>query len=204
MVARVGGEGEGLVHIPPVEMFLQEATSKQKTKYYPSQSTNSLLKVYLELNPTTHLDPGHVTTSFSADQMIHFARTVGLEVSLASFSMLEDLLLKARGGSGAYQVTSRYAVGISPFPSVAGSSMGDSVASWSTCWLPTIAETEGTNVIVGGAAVEEPCSNRQADARLTMGIEGSKRLGNDSLKTLQQIRSSRKKKSRSWKWSREG
>ena len=39
--------------------------------------------------------------------MIQFARVVGLEVSLASYSMLDDLLLKARGGSGAYPVTSR-------------------------------------------------------------------------------------------------
>ena len=32
--------------------------------------------------------------------MIQFAQVVRLEVSLASYSMLEDPLLKARGGSG--------------------------------------------------------------------------------------------------------
>ena len=49
------------------------------------------------MNPPTNLDPSHATTSFSADQMIQFARAVGLEVSLASYSMPEDLLLKVRG-----------------------------------------------------------------------------------------------------------
>ena len=91
-------------------------------------------------------------------------------MSLASYIMLEDLLLKARSGSWGYQVTSRYPAGRSPFPSVAGSSMGDSVASLSPYSLPTITETEDTDVIVGGDVVEEPCSSRQADARLAMGI----------------------------------
>ena len=85
--------------------------------------------------------------------MIQFARALGLEVSLASYSTLEDLLLKARGGSGGYLVASRYPAGGSPFPSVAGSSMGDSVASRSVFSLPTLTETDGTDVIVGGAVV---------------------------------------------------
>ena len=43
--ARMDDEGEGMVRIPPVEeMMLQEATSKERTKYYPSQSTKSLPK----------------------------------------------------------------------------------------------------------------------------------------------------------------
>ena len=106
-------------------------------------------KEYFELNPPTHLDPSHATKSFSADQMIQFARVVGLEVSLESYIMLEDLLLKARGGSGAHPVTSRYPAGRSLFPSTAGYSMGVSVASRSACSLPTIRETECTDVIVG-------------------------------------------------------
>ena len=152
------GEGEGMVRIPPVEeMLLEETTTKERTKYYPSQSAKSLLKEYFELNPPAHFDVSHATTSFSADQMIQFARAVGLEVSLASYNMLEDLLLKATGGSGGHLVTSRYPAGRSPFPSVTGSSMGDSVASRSAYSLPTIIETEGTDVIVGGNVVEEPC-----------------------------------------------
>ena len=129
-VVRVGSEGEGMVRIPPVdEMLGQEIAAKEKARYYPIQSAKSLLKEYFEMNPPTHLDPSHASTSFSADQMIQFARAVGLEVSLASYSMLEDLLLKARGGSGVHPMTSRYRAGHSLFPSVARSYMGDSVAS---------------------------------------------------------------------------
>ena len=82
--------------------------------------------------------------------------------------------------------------------------MGDSVASRSVYSLPTITETEGTSVIVSGDVVEEPCSSRQADARLAMGTESTEKPGNDSLKILQQIKSSQKKKSCFCKWSREG
>ena len=111
--------------------------------------------------------------------------------------MLEDLLLKATGGSEAHSMTSRYTVGRLPFPSVAASSMGDSVASRLVFSLPTITETEGTNVIVGGDVVEEPCSSRQPDARLALGTESVERPGTDCLKTLQQIKSSQKKKKKS-------
>ena len=62
--------------------------------------------------------------------------------------------------------------------------MGDSVASCSFYSLPTITEDDGADVIVGGDGVEEPCSSRQADERLAMGIESSERAGTDSLKTL--------------------
>ena len=80
--------------------------------------------------------------------------------------------------------------------------MGDSGASRSAYSVPTITETQGTNVIVAGDVVEEPSPSRQADIRLAMGIEGSERLGTDSLKTLRQIKSGQKnKKSRSCKWS---
>ena len=83
--------------------------------------------------------------------------------------------------------------------------MGDSVASRSICSLPTITETEGTSVIVIGDVVEEPCCSRQSDARLAMETESTEKHGTDSLKTLQQIMSSqKKKKSQSCKWSREG
>ena len=155
--------------------------------------------------PPTHLDLSHPTTSFNADQMIQFARAVWLEVSLVSYSKLEDLLFKAKGGSRVHPVASRYSTGQSPFPSIAGSSMGDSVASRSVYSLPTITETEGISVIMSWGVVEEPCSSRQADARLAMGTESTEKAGTDSLKTLQQIKSSqKKKKSHSCKWSREG
>ena len=202
----VGKEGESMVRVPPVDEVLgRDFSAKVRTKFYPSQSAKSLLKDCFELNPPTYLDSSHPTTSFSADQMIQFARAVGLEVSLASYSMLEDLLLKSRRGSGDCFGTSRYPAGKSPLPSVAGSSMGDSVASRSFCSLPTITEDDGADVVLGGDGVEEPCSSRQADERLAMVIESGERPGTGSLKTLQQFKSSqKKKKSRSCKWSREG
>ena len=86
----------GMVRVPRVESIVEEEkVGVEKSRFYPSQSAKSLLKDFFELNPSTHLDPSHPTTSFSADQMIQFARAVGLEVSLASYGMLEDLLLKA-------------------------------------------------------------------------------------------------------------
>ena len=43
-------------------------------------------------------DPGHTTTtSINANQIVHFARRVGLEVSLASSGLSENFLLPARG-----------------------------------------------------------------------------------------------------------
>ena len=100
--ARKDDEGEGIVRNPLVdELFGQEAVPKERTKYYSSQLAKILLKDCFKLNPPTHLDASHPTTSLNADQMIHFPRVVGLKVSLASYSMHEDLLLKARGGSGA-------------------------------------------------------------------------------------------------------
>ena len=83
--------------------------------------------------------------------------------------------------------------------------MGDSVASRSVYSLPTITEIEGTSVMMSGGVVEEPCSSKHADARLAMGTESTQKPRTDSLKTLQQIKSSqRKKKSHSCNWSREG
>ena len=59
----------------------------------------NLQKLYwriFELNPAMLLDPGHTTTSLIADQLIQFAREVGLEVNLASFGLLEVLQLHPR------------------------------------------------------------------------------------------------------------
>ena len=78
-----------MVRVPPVESVAEpEGVSKGKDRYDCSQSAKSLLKDFFELNPPTHLDPSHRTTGFSADQMIQFARAVGLEVSLASYGLL--------------------------------------------------------------------------------------------------------------------
>ena len=137
--------------------------------------------------------------------MIQFARVVGLEVSLASNSMLQDLLLKARVGSGVHPKASRYPARRSPFPSVAGSSAGDSVASWSVYSLPTITETETSNLIISGRALEEPSSSRQAVDRSVEKCTANEKSRSNGLKTVQQIKcSEKKKKARMWKWSRKG
>ena len=161
---------------------------------------------FSELNPPIHFDPSHPTTSFSADQMIQFARAVGLEVSLASYGVLEDLLLKTSVGGGVQPVGSRHSIGRSPFPSVGGSSWGDSIASRTNRSLPTVTETDGSNVVDGGELLQEPCSSKQADARLAAGHFTSEKPGSDSLKTLKEIKRGEKKKrqSKMWKWSREG
>ena len=149
--------GDGMVRVPQVESIVEEErVGAEKSRYYPSQCAKSLLKDFFELNLPTRLDPSHPTTSFSVDQMIQFARAVLLEVSLASYGMLEDLLLKARGGGGFQSVGSRHSIGRSPFPSVAGSSWGDSIASRTNYSLPTITETDVSNGLGGGQVLQEP------------------------------------------------
>ena len=148
---------DGMVRVPRVESIVeQERVGGEKSTYYPSQSAKSLLTDSFELNPPTHLDPSHPTTSFSADQMIQFARAVGLEDSLASYGMLEVLLLKARVGGGDQRVGSRHLIGRSPFPRVAGSSWGDSVAPWTKYSLPTVTETDTSNYAAGGNHCRSP------------------------------------------------
>ena len=197
-----------MVRVPQVESIDGEGrVGAERSRYYPSQSAKSLLKDFFELNPPTHLDPSHQTTSFSADQMIQFARAVGLEVSLASYGILEDMLVKARVGGGVQPAGSRHSIGRSPFPSVAGSSWGDSIASRTNYSLPTVTETDVSNVVCGGELLQEPCSSRQADARLAAEQVGGEKAGSDSSKTLHEIKRDekrKKKKSKMWKWSREG
>ena len=71
-----------------------------RSKYYPSESARTLLKECFADTPPVQLDPHQQVTGMSSDQMIQFARAVGLEVSLANFGMLEDVLLKIGGKTG--------------------------------------------------------------------------------------------------------
>ena len=138
--------------------------------------------------------------------MIQFARAVGLEVSLAWYGMLEDLLMKARVGGGNHIVGSRHYIGKSPFLSVAGSSWGDSVASRTTYSLTTVTETDDSNVVGGGESSQEPCSSKQAEARLAAEHVDGEKAGGGSLETLKEIKRGEKKKrqSKMLNWSREG
>ena len=163
------------------------------------------MKDSFELNPPTHPDPSHPTTSFSADQMIQFACAAGLEVSLASYGMLEELLLKARIGGVDPALGSRHSIGRYPFPKVAGSSWGESVASRTKYSLPTVTESNVGNVVAVEGSLQEPCSSRQADARLASGQARCEKPGSDSLKVLQEIkRNEKKRQSKMGKWSGEG
>ena len=193
---------DGMVLVPTVGSSgrLSDANA-MRTKYYLSQSAKSLLKHFFEHNPPTHLDAANQRTSFSADQMIQFARAVGLEVSLASFGMLEDLLSKAnvigrRGGGG--RASSK-----SAFSSCAGTSVGHSVASRSVCSLPTITGSTGSEQVTFGS--QEPCSIRQADEALSGVPIVHDKSGTDSLKTLKEIKTQLEKKAKNpFRWSRKG
>ena len=79
---------------------VQPGLGAGRSKYYPSESARTLLKECFADNPPVQLDPHQQVTGMSSDQMIQFARAVGLEVSLATFGMLEDVLLKIGGKTG--------------------------------------------------------------------------------------------------------
>ena len=141
-------------------------------------------------------------TGLSSDQIIQFARAVGLEVSLATFGMLEDVLLKIGGktgrnvgGKGSEQSALR---------SRSGSTVMESVASRSFYSLPTITESFDSDRLARDLS-QQPCSSRQADAILGFSrTEVNEFNDTGSLKTLGQIRSDARKKCELYKWSREG
>ena len=76
---------------------VQHGLGAGRSKYYPSESARTLLKDCFADNPPVQLDPHQQLTGLSSDQMIQFARAIGLGVSLATFGMLEDVLLKIGG-----------------------------------------------------------------------------------------------------------
>ena len=173
-----------------------------RSKFYPSESARTLLKECFADNPPVQLDPHQQLTGMSSDQMTQFARAVGLEVSLATFGMLEDVFLKVGGktgrnvgekGSGQFASLSR-----------SGSTVMESVASRSFYSLPTITESFDSDRLVGDLS-QQPCSSRQADAALGFSqTEVTKINDTGSLKTLGQIRADARKKCDLYRWSREG
>ena len=76
---------------------VQPGLGAGRSKYYPSESARTLLKECFADNPPVQLDPHQQLTGMSSDQTIQFARAIGLEVSWATFGMLEDVLLKIGG-----------------------------------------------------------------------------------------------------------
>ena len=79
---------------------MQRGMGAGRSKFYPSESARTLLKECFAGNPPVQLDPPQQLTGMSSDQMIQFARAVGLEISLTTFKMLEDKLLKIDGKAG--------------------------------------------------------------------------------------------------------
>ena len=64
---------------------MQPGLGAGRSKYYPSVSARTLLKECFSDNPPEQLDPRQQLTGMSSDQMIQFARAIGLEVSSATF-----------------------------------------------------------------------------------------------------------------------
>ena len=79
---------------------VQPGLGAGRLKKYPSESARTLLKECFAANPLVQKDPHQQLTGMSSDQIIQFARAIGLEVSLATFGMLEDVLLKIGGKTG--------------------------------------------------------------------------------------------------------
>ena len=59
---------------------VQPGLGAGRSKYYPSESARTLLKGLSADNPPVQLDPNQQLTGMSSDQMIQFARAIGLEV----------------------------------------------------------------------------------------------------------------------------
>ena len=63
------------------------------TKFYPGDCARAVLNDFFD-DPLKQIDPHQQITGMSADQMIHFTRAVSLELSMATFELLEDVLLE--------------------------------------------------------------------------------------------------------------
>ena len=171
---------------------VQPGLGDGRSKYYPSEFARTRLKECFADNPPVQLDPHQQVSGMSSDQMIQFARAVGLEVSSATFGMLEDVLLE-NGGKTGRNVGERGS-GQSVSHSRSGSTVMESVASRSFYFLPTITESFDSDRFVGSLS-QQPCSSREADAVLGFSrTEVNEFKDTDSLKTLGQIRSDARKK----------
>ena len=160
-----------------------------------------MLKGCFADNPPVQLDPHQQLTGMSSDQMIQFARAIGLEDSLASSGMLEDVLLKNGRKTG--RNVGEKGSGKSVSLSRSGSTVMESVASRSFYSMPTITESFDSDHLAGDLS-QQPCCSRQADAALGFSrTEVTEINDTDRLKTLGQIRSDARKKGELYRWSRE-
>ena len=79
---------------------IQQGLGTGRSKGYPSDSAGTVLKECSADNPPIQLDPHEQLTGMSSDQLIQFARAIGLEISSANFGLLEDVLSKIGGNTG--------------------------------------------------------------------------------------------------------
>ena len=127
-------------------------------------AARTLLKYCFTGKPPTHDDSHQQITGCSADQMIQFAKSTGLEVSLATFGMLEVLLMKNSSNVGRAGVRDEGVKAQSLFRSNVESTIAGSVASRSFSLLRTT-ESVCTNMLQD-LHHRQPCSSRQADDAL--------------------------------------
>ena len=111
---------------PPGRKLVSAEKCFRRSKYYPSQSAKTMLKDFFNLHSRKTLNPGHTTTSLSADQMIQFSRAFVVEVILSWNGLLEDFLVRSPGVS---VVGLRWVSRRSPHPSAVGSFLSDGFAS---------------------------------------------------------------------------
>ena len=138
--------------------------------------------------------------------MIQFVRAVGLEVSLGTFGMLEDLLLK---NSSKTRNLDRVSVDVSahyPFPSKTGPTVAESVASDLFYSLPTSTEADACKPIIRCQMVAINSLVPVARLMMLWGFRRPKllRLSVLIMTLLERLRSDirKKKSSKVFKWSR--
>ena len=143
-------------------------------------------------NPSFNFDPHQQITGLNANQMIQFPKAIGLEVSLATSGMLDDLFLTinskvVRGGAGAEGVGLQC-----PSASKTRSTVAESVAPRSYYSFPT--ESVASNFLPD-IQHQQLCLSRQSDG--TLGFSQTQVIefaGSDSLETFGQNRSDARKK----------
>ena len=137
--------------------------------------------------------------------MVQFARAVRLEVSLATFGMLEDLLLRISPKTRQPDKSDNEGSAQSHFPSKTGSTLAESVAFRSFYSLPFKTESVA-NIPVPDYRLQQPCCSHHAgDAFGFSQVQFAEIASSTSLKTSSQLRSIVGKRTSAieFKWSRD-
>ena len=154
------------VELSPRDELVLNIHVCQRSNYHSSQSVKTLKKDIFELILPTVLDLKHTTPSLSANQITVFARAVGLEVNLASYGLLEVLVVRSRAISGLRGPPAR-----SPFASASGSTCGDIVASQSLHSLPILTGSTVTSCSEGGIDLRQMSVNKPSATQFVSDAE---------------------------------